>query len=43
MRAEEDSPRVTVSLECEPQEITPLNAWPDLSGKARAARVREHG
>ena len=42
MRAEGSSPRVTVSLECEPQEIAHLNGWPDLSGSARAARVKEH-
>ena len=35
------SPRVTVSLECEAQDITPLNGWPDLSVRAKAARVKE--
>ena len=42
MRAEGSSPRVTVALECEPQEIAPFNGWPDLCGRARAARVKEH-
>ena len=42
MREEGSSPRVTVALECEPQEIAPFNGWPDLCGRARAARVKEH-
>ena len=42
MRVERSSPRVTVGVECESQEIAALNGWPDLCGKASAVRVKEH-